>query len=55
MRSVGGGLGLLAISEETPVSLNIGIGNLKSEKELLSMDSGDSVDPGEGSETEPQG
>lgn len=52
MRSVGGGLGLLAISA---VSLNIGIGNLKSEKELLSMDSGDSVDPGEGFETEPQG
>lgn len=42
-----GWAGLLAISEETLVSLNIGIRNPKSEKELLSMDSSDSIVPSE--------
>lgn len=40
-------MGRLAISEETLVSLNIGIWNLKSEKELLSTDGSDSVVPGD--------
>lgn len=47
MRSAGCRVGLLAFSKEMLVNLNIGIWNLKSEKELLSMDSSDSVDPGE--------
>lgn len=47
VRSAGGGVGLLAISEEMLVSLNIGIWNPKSEKELLSTDGSDSVVLGE--------
>lgn len=40
-------MGLLAILEETLASLNIGIWNPKSEKELLSTDGSNSVVPGE--------
>lgn len=47
MRSAGGGVGRLAISEETLVSLNVGIWNPKSEKELLSTDGSDNVVLGE--------
>lgn len=47
MRSAGGGVGRLAISEETLVSLNVGIWNPKSEKELLSTAGSDNVVLGE--------
>lgn len=47
MRSAGGEVGRLAISEEMLVSLNIGIWNPKSEKELLSTDGSDNAVLGE--------